>query len=241
MESAAHPASGMAAIWAEGRTAAGAGSCSPGSRSFQGGGYAAAARRTLDISAALVGLVVLLPLITIVAVAISLEGEGRAFFVQTRVGRHGRHFKMLKFRTMAGRDATSLAHPDHRVTRVGHFLRCTKIDEIPQLWNILIGDMSLVGPRPVKPEMAQMLEEQVPGHRHRLTVRPGMTGLAQISMERPESVEACARRLAFDLAYIEHRSLWLDLRIIWRTIMRPRRSELLEWGSMKGLRPTPCA
>jgi exopolysaccharide biosynthesis polyprenyl glycosylphosphotransferase len=186
-----------------------------------------AAKRALDLVAAAVGLVVLLPLFAIVAFGIVATDGRPVFFRQTRVGLHGRPFRILKFRSMA-RDAearqTELASrnelsgqafkmaDDPRITRVGRILRRLSIDELPQLWNVLRGDMSLVGPRPPLPN-------EVAGydlwHRRRLSMKPGITGLWQVRGRRDPEFD---RWVAADLEYIDRWSLWLDFKILLQTI-----------------------
>ena len=186
------------------------------------------AKRLLDILGSTVGLAVLLPVNVAIAAAIKLEDRGPIFFNATRVGLDGVPFRMYKFRTMvvdAEKRLAELQHlnrggdmmvkiaDDPRVTRIGGLLRPTHLDEIPQLINVLRGDMSLVGPRPQYPrEVAHYTPEQ----RQRLSVRPGITGLCQISA--PHSADF-AEWVHYDLMYISSWSLWLDLRIIARTLL----------------------
>ena len=188
---------------------------------------ALAAKRSLDLLGAAMGLVLLAPLFAVIAVAI-VAGDGRpVFFRQQRVGLHGRPFSVAKFRSME-RDAAArraeLAHSnavhghafkveaDPRVTRVGRFLRRTSLDELPQLWNVLLGQMSLVGPRPPLPD-------EVAGydlwHRRRLSMKPGITGLWQVRGRRDPEFD---RWVEADLEYIDKWSLWLDMQILVRTI-----------------------
>jgi lipopolysaccharide/colanic/teichoic acid biosynthesis glycosyltransferase len=175
-------------------------------------------RRTMDVLvAASAGLLVLL-LMVAVAVVIRLRLGGPVLFRQVRVGRHGREFSIVKFRTM--RAEQWIGQPDaDRDTLLGRRLRAFSLDELPQLWNVLVGDMSLIGPRPTLPEQVRHYTERQCG---RLAVRPGLTGWAQVngrnSISWPERIE-------LDLHYLEHRRLALDLRILWRTVLllvRPR-------------------
>ncbi len=185
------------------------------------------AKRLLDIAGSFVLMVLLLPVMAVIAVAIRLDSPGGALFRQTRVGLHGRTFEVLKFRTMvdgAERRITELAElneirghafkltDDPRVTPVGRWLRRTSLDELPQLWNVLRGEMSLVGPRP--PLVSEVAGYDV-WHRRRLSMKPGMTGLWQVRARREEDFD---RWVETDLEYIDSWSLWLDLRIILRTI-----------------------
>lgn len=173
--------------------------------------------RALDIAASAVGLLVASPFLLIAMAAIRIESHGSPIFTQLRVGKDGKQFKMYKLRTMVANaehigDGLMLTEGDPRVTRVGRFLRRTSLDEVPNLLNVLLGEMSLVGPRPtVQVQVAQYTDRQ----RRRLEVRPGITGYAQIngraSLPWPERIE-------LDIWYIEHRSLRLDLAIIWKTV-----------------------
>src|SRR5262249_41900882 len=141
---------------------------------------------------------------------------------QIRVGRAGKLFRLLKLRTMCHR-AEAFTGPrrsspgDCRVTCLGRFLRRWHIDDLPQLWNVLRGDMSLVGPRPERPEFVHVLNEVLPRYRERLAVRPGMTGLAQVLEPSAVNLEDVRRKLAADLLYVEQRTLWLDLRLLVAT------------------------
>ncbi len=176
----------------------------------------------LDVAVALVGLVLTLPLWPLIALAIKLDSRGPVFYRQTRVGRHGRVFTMYKFRTM-GMDAECggaqwARENDPRVTRLGRFLRNSRLDELPQLINILRGDMSLVGPRPERPEFVSNLEQLLPHYRLRHLIKPGLTGWAQIHYGYGASVADAYRKLCFDLYYLKHRSLELDTAILVRTV-----------------------
>jgi lipopolysaccharide/colanic/teichoic acid biosynthesis glycosyltransferase len=174
-------------------------------------------RRAVDVLAAGCALVVSAPLIALAAAAIRLETPGPAIYRQRRVGRDGVEFDVLKLRTMvagAERIGAGLAvdEGDARITRVGALLRRTSLDELPNLWNVLRGEMSLIGPRPTVPsQVAQYTDRQ----RARLAVRPGLTGWAQVN---GRASLPWSERIELDLYYIEHRSLALDLRIIARTV-----------------------
>ncbi len=165
-------------------------------------------------------LVVALPVCLAAGIAIRLGSPGPIFYRQRRVGRGGREFVMYKLRTMR-EDAEDASGPvlarddDARVTWPGRFLRATRIDEIPQLLNVLNGTMSLVGPRPERPEFVEELVREVPGYRERWLVKPGLTGLAQV---RGEYHTSPAYKLKYDLAYIHNHSLLLDLRILVATV-----------------------
>lgn len=180
-------------------------------------------KRNLDALCACAMLLVLLPFLPLIAFAILLDSPGSVFYTQTRVGKNGRIFRVLKFRTMVA-DAESkgaqwTSRTDHRVTRVGRLLRKMRIDEIPQLWNIVIGDMSFIGPRPERPEFVAQLEKEVPHYQMRHLVRPGLTGWAQIHEPHSgASVKDTIGKLRYDLYYVKYRSLAMDLDIILKTI-----------------------
>jgi lipopolysaccharide/colanic/teichoic acid biosynthesis glycosyltransferase len=172
--------------------------------------------RVLDVTFGLIGSLITAPLVAVLALAIRLESPGHPVYTQTRVGKNGAEFSICKLRTMVrGAEFTgaglAIQQGDDRITRVGALLRRFSLDELPNLWNVVRGDMSIVGPRPTVPvQVAQYTERQ----RGRLAVKPGLTGWAQIngraSLPWPERIE-------LDLWYVEHRSLALDLRIIART------------------------
>ena len=173
----------------------------------------------LELLFALTLLIVALPLIGLLAALVKLTSRGPAFYRQTRVGQYGQLFSIIKLRTMVD-NCESLTGArwcipgDPRVTRFGQFLRATHLDELPQLFNVLHGDMSIIGPRPERPEFLPKLERSVPGYRNRLLVRPGVTGLAQLQLPADTDVESVRRKLRYDLYYVEHASFWLDLRIL---------------------------
>jgi exopolysaccharide biosynthesis polyprenyl glycosylphosphotransferase len=180
-------------------------------------------KQAIDVGGALVGLVGLALAFPLIALAIWLDSPGPVFYRQTRVGKGGQPFQMTKLRTMV-QGAESPGEPvwaqenDERVTRFGRFARRTRLDEVPQLWNVLKGEMSLVGPRPERPEFVKDLQEQIPFYRSRHAVRPGLTGWAQINYEYGNSVADSLTKLQYDLYYIKHRSLHLDLVILARTV-----------------------
>jgi exopolysaccharide biosynthesis polyprenyl glycosylphosphotransferase len=181
------------------------------------------ARRLLDLAGGLLGLVPLLLVLPWLALAIRLESPGPVFYRQVRAGRGGRPFRLLKFRTMidaaeADGQARWASAEDERVTRVGRLLRRTRLDELPQILNVLRGDMSLVGPRPERPELIAVLEQQIPFYRARLIVKPGLTGWAQVNYGYGRSVEDAQVKLEYDLYYLKHQSLWLELMIWFRTV-----------------------
>lgn len=182
-----------------------------------------AAKRLLDLACGLTGLVGLGLFLPFVVLAIWLDDRGAVFYTQTRSGLDGKPFRVIKLRTMCT-DAEEDAHPqwaqknDDRVTRVGRLLRRVRLDELPQVINVLRGEMSVVGPRPERPEFIAELQEQVPFYRTRLVVKPGLTGWAQINYRYGSSVEDALMKLQYDLYYIRHQSLWLDLSIILKTL-----------------------
>jgi sugar transferase (PEP-CTERM system associated) len=181
------------------------------------------AKRAIDISASAVGLLLVLPLLALITLAIRLTSHGSVFYRQERVGLDNRVFTILKFRSMvenaeAGIGAVWAKPDDDRITPIGRFLRRTRFDELPQLWNVLIGDMSLVGPRPERPEFVRQLSTQVPFYRQRHGIRPGLTGWAQVRYTYGASKEDALEKLQYDLFYMKNMSLTLDLFIMVSTI-----------------------
>jgi lipopolysaccharide/colanic/teichoic acid biosynthesis glycosyltransferase len=178
-------------------------------------------KRLLDFLTAVIGLLVLSPVIGILAAFLYATMGRPLLFTQFRPGRGGRAFTLYKFRTMSdatGANATPL--PDaERLTRIGRFLRRYSLDELPQLWNVLRGDMSLVGPRPL---LIEYLPLYSPEQARRHEVRPGITGWAQVNGRNAQSWE---ERLRLDVWYVDHRSFWLDLKILWLTLLKVARSE----------------
>jgi exopolysaccharide biosynthesis polyprenyl glycosylphosphotransferase len=192
-------------------------------RAAHEGRVEAALRRVLDIATALCLLVFTLPVLLATAVAIKLDSRGPVFYRQERVGRDGKVFQLFKFRSMvvdaeAGGTPRWATKRDSRVTRVGRFLRLTRIDEIPQVLNVLRGDMALVGPRPERPAFVAQLGEAIPRYDDRALVRPGITGWAQVNYPYGASVEDARMKLAYDLYYLGRRSLFLDLLILVATV-----------------------
>ena len=180
------------------------------------------AKRTMDLIVSATGLLVCAPILALVAFAIRLDSAGPALFRQERIGQFGRVFSVYKFRSMRA-DAASLPVPapgeaDPRVTRVGRILRRTRLDEVPQLINVLLGDMSLVGPRPEWTALVPEFSEKVPLYLHRLAVKPGITGWAQVKNPYGATVENTWEKLQYDLYYIKNMSLFLDLLILLHTI-----------------------
>jgi undecaprenyl-phosphate galactose phosphotransferase/putative colanic acid biosynthesis UDP-glucose lipid carrier transferase len=188
-------------------------------------------KRVVDAMAAGVALLVLLPLFLSIALLIRLDSRGPVLFRQTRIGLNGRKFVILKFRTMNvledGPDIRQATKNDDRVTRIGRWLRATSIDELPQLLNVVAGEMSLVGPRPHAVAHDIQYRSLIAGYSQRHDVKPGITGWAQVCGFRGEtpSVELMEKRVEHDLWYVEHWSFWLDFKIVLQTaaaLMRPQ-------------------
>jgi len=180
-------------------------------------------KRSIDVACALALLLLAAPLLAALALVIRLESPGPVLFRQERVGQHGRPFTLYKFRSMA-QDAESQGarwaqKNDTRVTRIGGFLRRSHLDELPQAWNVLRGDLSFVGPRPERPVFVAMLRQQIPFYDLRHYVKPGITGWAQVCYPYAASVEDSYEKLQYDLYYAKHVSLGLDLAILFRTAM----------------------
>lgn len=188
------------------------------------------AKRVLDVLLSALAIVALSPLLAVVAIAIRLTSPGQVLFRQQRIGLGGQAFEVLKFRTMSAErcDTTGVSQTvvgDSRVTPLGRFLRATSIDELPQLFNILLGDMSIVGPRPmVEGQLAagRNYRELVPYYDFRFTMKPGLTGWAQCHGLRgpTDDADRAIARIEYDCAYIQNFSLWLDIRVIWQTVVR---------------------
>lgn len=175
-------------------------------------------KQAADFVLALALAVPALPVLLVAALLVKLTSRGPAFYTQVRLGRGGKPFRIVKLRTMIHNceEATGprwCVPGDPRVTRLGWLLRKTHLDELPQLLNVLRGEMSLIGPRPERPELVPALEQQLPLYRQRLNVRPGVTGLAQVQLPADTDVESVRRKLLHDLYYIRHLSPWLDLKL----------------------------
>ncbi|UCF32975.1 MAG: sugar transferase [Phycisphaerales bacterium] len=179
-------------------------------------------KRLMDLVTSLFGMLLTAPLWPLIAMAIRLDDGGPVLYTQERVGQNGRIFTLCKFRTMranAENGRSVWASPDDpRVTRVGRLLRKTRLDELPQLFNILMGQMSIVGPRPERPDIVASLCDKLPYYAERHLVKPGLTGWAQISYQYGSSVEDAKRKLQFDLYYLKHMSFELDMIILFRTL-----------------------
>lgn len=197
--------------------------------------------RALNVTVALLGITLTLPVWLLIAIAIKLTSRGPVFYSQTRVGLDaragkpsredsrrvqdigGRPFAILKFRTMrpdaeTGRGAVWASTNDDRVTPVGKWLRRSRLDELPQLVNVLRGDMNVVGPRPERPQLVEELRIQIPAYQQRQRVRPGITGHAQVHLQYDTSIDDVRRKVQHDLEYIASRSVWQDVLIMLKTL-----------------------
>lgn len=181
-----------------------------------------AMKRAFDVFFAMIGLLLASPIMIITALAIKLDSRGPVFYLQDRVGQNGKEFKVIKFRSMR-QDAESsgpqwASQNDPRITRVGRIIRKLRIDELPQFINMLKNDMSFVGPRPERRYFIDQLQEVIPFYAMRLYVKPGVTGWAQINYPYGDSIDDAKEKLKYELYYMKHRSLWLDLSIIFQTV-----------------------
>jgi sugar transferase (PEP-CTERM system associated) len=180
-------------------------------------------KRLFDVLAASFGFVLSLPLMVLVAALVKIESRGPALFRQERTGKDGKAFEILKFRSMSsdaekGTGPVWASRKDDRITRVGRFLRLTRLDEIPQFINILRGDMSFIGPRPERPYFVEQLKKEIPYYAFRHAVRPGLTGWAQVKYRYGASTEDAVEKLKYDLYYVKNMSFGLDLRIMVKTL-----------------------
>ena len=184
--------------------------------------YTRLAKRSFDLVVASLGLLLIAPLLPMLAAVVRMS-RGPIIYSQIRLGEGGRHYRMYKFRTMRA-DAEEAGRPlfasesDPRVTRLGRLLRQTHLDEVPQLWNVVKGEMSIVGPRPERPEFVEMLEDTVPFWTRRLLVKPGITGWAQLRCGYAYDAESAAEKLSYDLWYLRHRNVVIDLAICAKTV-----------------------
>jgi lipopolysaccharide/colanic/teichoic acid biosynthesis glycosyltransferase len=182
-------------------------------------------KAAVEFVAAFCLLILTAPLILLAALLAKLSSSGPALYCQIRLGWGGVPYTIYKIRTMT-HQCEKWSGPqwsragDPRVTRIGHFLRATHLDELPQLWNVLRGEMSLVGPRPERPEFVPHLERVIPHYRERLRIRPGVTGLAQVQLPADTDVKSVRRKLAYDLYYVRHMGPWLDVRITVCTVLK---------------------
>ncbi len=191
-----------------------------------------ATKRAVDLVVALGVLILTAPLSLLVAVLTKLEDGGPVLFRQVRVGEHGVPFTLRKFRSMrvdaeVGTGPVWAEADDPRVTRIGRWIRLLRIDEIPQTWNVLRGEMSFVGPRPERPEFVATLRSAIPFYEQRHTVRPGITGWAQVNFPYAATIDAARQKLEYDLYYLQHLSVITDLAIMARTI----KIIMFGWGS----------
>jgi exopolysaccharide biosynthesis polyprenyl glycosylphosphotransferase len=192
-------------------------------QNFGASRIAAMAKRLCDIVIATGMLVLMLPLMALTALAVKIESSGPVFYRQQRVGRFDTTFTLFKFRSMTA-DAEASGSPrwaqkeDPRITRIGHFIRATRIDELPQLANVIRGEMSMVGPRPERPHFFEQLARAIPFYRQRAYVKPGLTGWAQVNFPYGASVEDAREKLAYDLYYVKNRTIVLDLIILVSTV-----------------------
>ena len=179
-------------------------------------------QRVVDILVAILGLFILLPFLPLIALVIKLDSHGPVFYRQERVGRRGEAFWITKFRSMVPNaevdGAVWAQQEDPRVTRVGRIMRSLRIDELPQLWNLLRGNMGLIGPRPERPEFVAQLEDQIPYYGIRHSIKPGLTGWAQVRYRYGSTVEDALTKLQYDLYYVKHRGPVLDAAILLKTV-----------------------
>ena len=194
------------------------------SENFTASRFQMALRRIVSFNVALVGLLLTAPFMVLIALAIKMDSTGPVFFIQDRCGWHGRTFRLIKFRTMhplqPGKEDKSVWERDDssRITRVGKWLRKLRLDEIPQLVNVLLGDMDLIGPRPEMASNVKTMTKEIPYYSLRMAVRPGITGWAQVRHGYSVSQEDVTEKMRYDLYYVKHMSLWLDLRILLDTV-----------------------
>lgn len=176
-------------------------------------------KRTIDLLVSVIGLLLSIPIIILIGIAIKLESSGPVFYIQERVGLNGKYFKIYKFRSMyidAEKNGAKWAEKnDPRITKVGSFIRKTRIDELPQFWNVFVGDMSLIGPRPERPIFTAQFNKEIPGFINRLKVKPGITGWAQVNGGYELTPK---EKLELDIYYINNMNLWLDFKIMLKTI-----------------------
>ena len=216
-------------------------------------------KRYVDFPIALLLALLALPIIGIAWVLVRATSQGPGFYKQIRLGLDGRPFTLYKLRSMrvdaeTATGAVWAARKDRRMTALGKILRVTHIDELPQLYNVLRGDMDLVGPRPERPEFVNELEKRIDGYTYRLYVRPGLTGLAQLNQESDIDLDDVRRKLVFDFEYIENSSFWLDLRVLFCSALKlvhPHQTQFMKFFGLyreaglsswaKTLLPSSCA
>ncbi|MDI6853935.1 MAG: sugar transferase [Deltaproteobacteria bacterium] len=194
----------------------------PGRKDFSSPRERRILKRTGDILITLLLLPLALPLILICALAIKLDSRGPVFFIQERLGLAGAPFNLIKLRTMIENAESSgpqwCKDSDPRITRVGKILRKLRLDELPQLWNVLKNDMSIIGPRPIRRHFVDLMAQELPLYRARLMAKPGITGWAQVHIGHANTMEDHIRMLQYDLFYLSHQSLCLDLQILLKTV-----------------------
>jgi lipopolysaccharide/colanic/teichoic acid biosynthesis glycosyltransferase len=185
-------------------------------------------KRVVDLLGSIIGGIIISPFLLIIALLIKLTSKGPVFFKQQRLGKDGKIFNILKFRTMVvnaeniGDGLFVKTGQDNRITKVGKFLRGTSLDELPQLWNVIAGDMSLVGPRPPVPYHPYRYDEYSDFQRKRFEMRPGMTGLTQVTVRNSVPWD---ERIRVDVKYVENFSIWLDIKILFKTVKKIFRKE----------------
>jgi lipopolysaccharide/colanic/teichoic acid biosynthesis glycosyltransferase len=211
---------------------------------FPSSGWQISLKYATDFAIALVLFVLLSPIILLAGLLVWLTSGRPVFYSQTRIGRKGKPYRIFKLRTMI-HNCETLTGPcwstpgDPRITPVGRFLRRTHLDELPQLWNVLRGEMSMVGPRPERPEFATKLAGAIPHYDKRLIIRPGVTGLAQVQLPGDTDLESVQRKLAYDLYYIKYLNPWLDFRIILSTcfkVLGVSFGNLRQWFALPGFK-----
>jgi lipopolysaccharide/colanic/teichoic acid biosynthesis glycosyltransferase len=200
------------------------GICLPLAQPSPGNGYLAC-KYALDFCVAVVLLILTAPLLLLCALLVKLTSRGPMIYSQVRLGRDGRPYRIFKLRSMyhlceVNSGPRWSVNGDPRITPLGRFLRRTHLDELPQLWNILRGEMSLVGPRPERPEFIPTLAKAIPLYTRRMAVRPGVTGLAQVQLPADTDLNSVCRKVAYDLHYVRHASLWMDARILVATVFK---------------------
>jgi len=179
-------------------------------------------KRLIDVATSMLALLVLAPVFLIIPILIKLTSKGRVFYTQERIGKNGRPFRIIKFRTMvegAENNGPQLSSSnDHRVTPIGRFLRKMRLDELPQFFNVLKGEMSLVGPRPERKHFIELIKQRAPHYSHLHRVRPGITSWGQVKYGYAENVDQMIQRLKYDVLYIENMSLAMDFKILFYTV-----------------------
>jgi lipopolysaccharide/colanic/teichoic acid biosynthesis glycosyltransferase len=180
-------------------------------------------KRFIDFFGSLFGAIIISPILIIIALLIKLTSKGPVFFKQERLGKNGKAFNILKFRTMVvnaekmGDGLFVKTSQDTRITKIGRVLRATSLDELPQLWNVIVGDMSLVGPRPPVPLHPHKFDEYTDFQKKRFDMKPGMTGLAQVTVRNSVPWD---ERILVDIKYVENFNVWLDIKILFKTLQK---------------------